>query len=280
MQSPQFSIITPSFRSSRWLQLCIASVADQSVALEHIVQDAGSDDGTLDWLPGDSRVIAHVENDCGMYDAVNRGLRRARGEIFAYINCDEQYLPGSLKKVWNFFQEHPKTQIVFADVIAVGEEGEFVCYRKVDIPTIAYTRAAVTLSTLTCATFFRRSVVEQYHLWFDSDYRTIGDADWVIRALQRRIPMGLLRDYTSVFTLTGANMNLGATAEREKAEFRQRVPRWLRAIKPILVAHHRMRRLLAGVYRQPPFDYSIYTNSNPQYRKHFRADRPTYVWPL
>jgi len=42
----QFSIITPSFRNSKWLQLCIPSVADQDVELEHIVQDAGSDDGT------------------------------------------------------------------------------------------------------------------------------------------------------------------------------------------------------------------------------------------
>src|SRR5947199_56837 len=56
----RFSIITPSYRSSRWLRLCIASVADQNVELEHIVQDAGSDDGTLDWLPQDRRVKAFV----------------------------------------------------------------------------------------------------------------------------------------------------------------------------------------------------------------------------
>src|SRR3954470_24912439 len=52
-----FSIITPSFRNSRWLKLCIASVADQQGAsFEHIVQDSCSDDGTGDWLPGDRRV--------------------------------------------------------------------------------------------------------------------------------------------------------------------------------------------------------------------------------
>src|SRR5688572_24196636 len=95
-----FSIITPSFRSSKWLQLCIPSVGDQQgVSLEHIVQDAGSDDGTLDWLPTDQRVQAYVEKDAGMYDAVNRGLRRAQGDFLAYINCDEQYLPGALQAV-------------------------------------------------------------------------------------------------------------------------------------------------------------------------------------
>src|SRR5437588_12782934 len=95
----RFSIITPSYRSSRWLKLCVASVADQGVELEHIVQDAGSDDGTLDWLPQDKRVKAFVENDQGMYDAVNRGLCRSTGDLLAYLNCDEQYLPGALAAV-------------------------------------------------------------------------------------------------------------------------------------------------------------------------------------
>jgi glycosyltransferase involved in cell wall biosynthesis len=48
----KFSIITPGFRNSRWLKLCIASVADQQgVEWEHIVQDSCSEDGTQDWLP-------------------------------------------------------------------------------------------------------------------------------------------------------------------------------------------------------------------------------------
>ena len=92
----KFSIVTPSFRNSRWLKLCIASVADQQgVEFEHIVQDSCSDDGTQDWLPRDRRVKAFIEKDSGMYDAVNRGYRRAQGDILAYLNCDEQYLPGT-----------------------------------------------------------------------------------------------------------------------------------------------------------------------------------------
>src|SRR5438045_1743636 len=118
-KQPQFSIVTPSFRNSEWLRLCVPSVADQATALEHIVQDAGSDDGTLDWLPGDTRVRAYIEKDAGMYDAVNRGLKHAQGDILAYLNCDEQYLPGALDKVRTFFDAHPEVQIVFGDVVVV-----------------------------------------------------------------------------------------------------------------------------------------------------------------
>ena len=127
----KFSIITPSFRNSPWLKLCVASVADQQgVDAEHIVQDAGSDDGTLDWLTHDPRVQAYVEKDNGMYDAINRGLRRARGELLAYLNCDEQYLPGALKTVSDFFDRHPGVDVVFGDCVVVDAAGRYVCERQ------------------------------------------------------------------------------------------------------------------------------------------------------
>src|SRR5947207_15737324 len=120
------SIVTPSFRNSEWLKLCIASVADQEgAAIEHIVHDSVSDDGTLEWLPQDKRVKAFVEKDSGMYDAINRGLARASGEIVAYLNCDEQYLPGTLKAVATFFDEHPRVDAVVADTIVTDTKGDY-----------------------------------------------------------------------------------------------------------------------------------------------------------
>jgi glycosyltransferase involved in cell wall biosynthesis len=120
----RFSIITPSFRNSRWLKLCIASVADQEIDHEHIVQDSCSDDGTQEWLPRDTRVQAFIEKDKGMYDAVNRGLQRAGGDILAYINCDEQYLPGALTRVADFFRRNPAVDVVFANNLIVDIRGE------------------------------------------------------------------------------------------------------------------------------------------------------------
>src|SRR5271169_5435610 len=115
----RFSVVTPSFRQSQWLKLCVASVADQGVEVEHIVQDSCSDDGTLDWLLTDPRVKAYAEKDAGMYDAVNRGLRRASGQILSYLNCDEQYLPGTLQEVENYFDHHPDVEMLFGDALVV-----------------------------------------------------------------------------------------------------------------------------------------------------------------
>jgi glycosyltransferase involved in cell wall biosynthesis len=272
-----FSIITPSFRNSEWLKLCVASVADQGVPVEHIVQDAGSDDGTLDWLTKDSRVKAFVEPDKGMYDAINRGLRRAQGDIVAYLNCDEQYLPGTLAIVEAFFATHPDVDVVFGDIVMVDADGNYVCHRKTEPPLLYHTWVC-HLSTLTCATFFRRRLVER-GLLFDASYRSGGDGEWMVRLLQQGIRMAALGKFTSVFTRTGANLGQAAVADEERARLRQTAPAWVRLLSPFWIAQHRVRRWLNGSYRQAPFDFQLYTKASPTIRVRREVKAPTFRCP-
>jgi len=273
----QFSIITPSFRASQWLKLCIPSVADQGVEFEHIVQDSVSDDGTLDWLPHDTRVKPFIEKDRGMYDAVNRGLRKAKGEILAYINCDEQYLPGGLSAVSEFFSQHPRVEIVFADAIITNPDGSFNCFRKTQIPWAAHAQVSI-LCTLTCSMFFRRSVIDKHKLFFSDAYRDLGDVDWVVRAIQQRIPMKHMRHYTSIFAETGDNMNLKPNAMRERKIVADQAPFWARKGKPLVEKAYQVSRFLQGGYFQKPLSYSIYTRASPDKRVTFNVAKPTPFW--
>jgi len=271
-----FSIITPSFRNSQWLKLCIASVADQGVRVEHIIQDAGSDDGTLDWLLQDKRINVFVEKDAGMYDAINRGLRRASGEIIAHLNCDEQYLPGALQAVEQYFAEHPEIEVVFADAVAVDSNGDYLSHRKMLVPRLWQTWT-FPLSTLTCATFFRRSIIDR-GLFFDTQWRIIGDGAWVLRLLHERVRMCILRRFTSAFTVTGQNLSLHPAHFGEVQRFYNTAPPGLRLLRPLILAHHRLRRLLNGVYSQPPFDYEIYTQASPNKRVLKHVSQPQFRW--
>jgi glycosyltransferase involved in cell wall biosynthesis len=272
-----FSVITPSFQNGTWLKLCLASVADQEVELEHLVQDAGSTDGTLDWLPGDGRAKTVVAPDQGMYDAINRGLRRAKGDILCHLNCDEQYLPGALRAVVAFFQAHPRAEVLFADAVVVDADGQYLWHRKSLVPRRFHT-AVLPLSTLTCATFFRRGVVEDRGLWFDPQWRYCGDSDWVDRLLAARVPMAVMRRFTSVFTHTGGNLSLHPNVQSEAARFHSRAPAGAKMLKPLVLAHHRMRRWIHGIYRQKPFGFSLYTRLDPQRRLERRVSRPTSRW--
>lgn len=273
----RFSIVTPSFRNSDWLKLCIASVADQGLAVEHIIQDAGSDDGTLDWLPQDSRVKAFVERDEGMYDAVNRGLRRTQGEILAYLNCDEQYLPGALAAVQDFFERNPGIDVLFADFVVMDGQGEYLFHRKVQTPLMHHTWVS-HLPTFTCATFFRRKLIFEQGLFFDPKLKAVGDGKWMLGLLQRRIPMAVLRRFTSAFTMTGANIGAKPDARREARELFNTAPLWVRKLTWVFILQHRLRRLAGGIYFQKPFSYAVYTRESPENRVVQNVTHPTFKW--
>ena len=273
----RFSIVTPSFRSSQWLRLCIASVADQQgVEWEHIVQDGGSDDGTQEWLPRDPRVRAFIEKDGGMYDAVNRGYRRASGEILAYLNCDEQYLPGGLKAVHDFFEANPRIEVALAGSLVTDAEGRYLCHRHLLVPHPWHVWFRFPI--LTSSVFIRRRVIQERGIFFDPRWRDLGDFHWVRALMAHRAPMAVCAAFTSVFTDTGENMNLKPNAIREKAETAAMTPAWLKASKPLWILHHRLRRLVAGHFSIKPVSYSIYTQASPDQRVTFEVQKPTAVW--
>ena len=273
----KFSIITPSFRHSHWLKLCVASVHDQAgVELEHLVQDAGSDDGTLDWLVHDPRVKAVVEKDDGMYDAINRGFRRASGDILAYLNCDEQYLPGALAAVQEFFEQHPKVEVALAGTIVVDKSGNYLCHRHSLLPHPWH--FWFRFSILTSAVFLRRKVIHERGIWFDTRWRALGDFHWIRALLQHHVPMAVFDHFTSVFADTGENLCLTPNAIREYDESLAMAPRCVRALRPVWIVHHRLRRLAAGHFFLKPTSYSIYTTHNPDRRTQFDVAKPTAVW--
>lgn len=272
----RFSIITPSFRSSQWLKLCIGSVADQGGELEHIVQDSCSDDGTQEWLGADKRVKAFVEKDSGMYDAVNRGLRRATGEILAYLNCDEQYLPGALQAVSDYFDCHPEIDVVFADTIVIDTQGDLICFRTASVPRRSHVMIS-HLPTYTCSTFFRRKVIDQGH-FFDTKWRSHGDSDWVCRLLQAGVQMGVLRQFTSVFTCLGSNLSQGTVAQRERDIMFAAAPQRARKLARFIIWRYRFSRLLAGGYARRSIGYSIYTLNSPEKRVSRHVASATGIW--
>jgi glycosyltransferase involved in cell wall biosynthesis len=277
MAAVKFSIVTPSFRNSNWLRLCIASVADQAgVECEHIVQDSCSDDGTQDWLPRDPRVKAFIEKDGGMYDAVNRGYRRATGDILAYLNCDEQYLPGALKAVRNFFDRHPQIEVALAGTIVTDGEGKYICHRHSMAPHPQHVWSRFPV--LTSSVFIRRRVIHKRGLFFDTRWRDLGDFHWVLALMKNKVPMKVFDHFTSVFADTGENMNLKPNAVREKAGTKAMTPRWVRMLKPVWIVHHRLRRLAAGHFALKPTNYSIYTLRSPEHRVQFEVLKPTAVW--
>ena len=120
------SIITPSFNQAPFLEQTILSVLDQDDCdIEHLVVDGGSTDGSVDMI----RRYAHrltwwvSEKDSGQAEAVNKGAARAHGEIIAWLNSDDTYLPGAVRAAVDVFKSHPDVVMVYGDMLAVEEHG-------------------------------------------------------------------------------------------------------------------------------------------------------------
>jgi glycosyltransferase involved in cell wall biosynthesis len=106
----RISIVTPSFNHARFIERTIRSVLEQrgDFDLDYRVIDGGSADGTLEILRRyEGRLTWTSEPDQGQVDAVNKGLRAAKGEVVGWLNSDDTLLPGALERVAQAFASHP-----------------------------------------------------------------------------------------------------------------------------------------------------------------------------
>ncbi len=271
------SIVTPSFRQPEWLTLAVASVADQEgVEVEHIIQDGGSDPEALAPIMTNPTVRMFREPDGGMYDAINRGFRRARGDICGYLNCDEQYLAGALAQVTEFFRAHSEVDVCFGDVILVDRHGQPLSYRRTVLPIRSHLQLA-HLNTPSCATFFRRHLLER-GFYFDPQWKAIGDLVWVDSMLRAGVRMRTLHQPLAAFTFTGENLGATPLSRKEGARWKGQ-PRFGRVRTAAAVALHRTRKALAGAYRSRPIDIALYTHESPRERQRRTAETVGFGWP-
>ena len=280
-QPSRFSVVTPSFGQLDWLELCVASVADQSdvAHVEHIICDAGSPGieefsvrALARFAPSETyRLVFQVEPDAGMYDAINKGLRQASGEICSYLNCDEQLLPGALGAAGEFLGAHPGVDVVFGDTILVDATGEALCYWRPYVPTAVHL-AGATLNTLSCSTFFRRSVLEDGH-FFDPQWKAVGDLVWVRGLLEARRAMACLPRPLAAFTFLGDNLGASRRAEEEFHATRRGQGG---AASRLL---HGLRKFLSGAYVRRRVGYDLFALSAPLRRQRYTHERLGWMWP-
>lgn len=115
MSTPRITLITPSFQQAAYLEECITSIHDQGYpALEHIVVDGGSTDGSAAIIERHAHRLAWwcSEKDQGQSHAINKGFAHATGDIFGWLNSDDALLPGALQRVAEAFTADPEL-IVF-----------------------------------------------------------------------------------------------------------------------------------------------------------------------
>jgi glycosyltransferase involved in cell wall biosynthesis len=120
------SIITPSYNQAAFLEHTIQSVLSQGIPeLEYIIVDGGSTDGSIDIIQKYADQLAWwvAEPDAGQADAINKGFRRATGEVVAWLNSDDLYAPGAIAQAVAVLEKNPDTGMVYGNAVSFDQDG-------------------------------------------------------------------------------------------------------------------------------------------------------------
>lgn len=215
MGNPLFSIITITFNAAATLPATLKSVEQQSFAdYEYLVVDGASTDGTVAIARASSAVTSVTsEPDRGLYDAMNKGLRRATGRYLIFLNAgDALHAPDTLQKIARSVEEtHP--DIVYGETALVDAQRTFIAMRRLQAPDVLSVKS-FRMGMLVCHQAFvvRRAIAPEY----DLHYRFSADYDWCIRCMQ------VAKTITNTHEILIDYLNEGVTTANRKASLRER----------------------------------------------------------
>lgn len=211
---PRITVVTPAYNSAELIDDCIASVLEQQYPnLEYIVVDGGSSDGTVDVVRRyEDRLRSWTsEPDNGQADALNKGFRRATGELVCWLNSDDFFYPGALEAAAKAYLADPNAPFLFGNGYRVDRGGRKLA-EFFPGGHVQFSREA-TIFGLNCvlqpATFILRSALErvgfldaELHYGFDTDLWIKLSALGRPRPIQRHLAAS--REYGETKTSTGS----------------------------------------------------------------------------
>lgn len=219
---PKISIITPSYNQGHFIKETIDSILNQNYPnLEYIVMDGGSTDNTVKILKSYGEKIDWIsKKDKGQTDAINKGIKKATGDIIAYINSDDAMLPNTLHTVAEYFNENLDAQWLTGDYFIVDAEG-----RKIQSFVATYKRflrnypnktvLSIANFIIQPSTFWRRSLTDEIGL-FREDLHYVMDFEYWMRAIEE-YPLHVLPNHFSLFRIHG-NSKGGALYKKQFAQ--------------------------------------------------------------
>jgi glycosyltransferase involved in cell wall biosynthesis len=180
----KLSIVTPCLNRAGFILDAVESVLVQDYEnVEHLVMDGGSTDGTLELLNSYPHLRVYSQPDEGIYDAMNKGVRRANGDVIGFLNSDDLYDPCIFNMVVEAFLAHPEIEALSggASILQMNSEGEWA--RLLEFPCVSQNELlsqATEGAPIFNAWFFRKTLVDRL-AGFDTRYLYVADRDFLIR---------------------------------------------------------------------------------------------------
>jgi len=177
---PLISVVIPSYNKAEFIEDAIRSVLAQDYPhKEVIIFDNCSTDGSGEIFQRYPSLHVFREPDKGQSDALNKGFAAARGDVVAWLNADDYFLPGTFARVAQYMVEHPEIDVLYGDYYWVDKQGNFIKELRLldfNLPMSIYCGMNIP-GTLA---FFRKRIFEEGH-YLDTSFRYLMDMEFVTR---------------------------------------------------------------------------------------------------
>ena len=253
MSRPLLSIVTPCLNGGATLPEALESVRSQGLgeAVEHIVVDGGSTDGTVETLRVAPGVHWESEPDRGLSDAMNKGVARATGEYIGWLNADDFYLEGGLSRVRDALTQNPGALWLSAPCLIVDGNGREIrrwvtTYKRFFLRR--YRRGTLLIQNYIAApaTFVRRDAILEAG-GFDERFRYSMDYDLWLRLAKREAPV-LLDEPVAAFRMAEGSLSMTGFSGQFR-EHAQNAREHGSDLPVAMVANQFVSRLIVLVYR-------------------------------
>jgi len=228
----KFSVITCTFRAEKTLQRTLDSVADQTCRrVEHLIIDGASDDATMDLArayqaktaeeDNDHEVILISEPDKGLYDAMNKGIKKATGDYIIFMNAGDTFAsPDTLELIAGSIGDGETLPgVLYGDTDIVNNDGHFVRHRRLQPPE-ELTWKSFRHGMLVCHQAFYARTDLARKTPYDTRYKYSADVDWCIRvmkeAAREQLPL------KNVGMVVAHYLDEGMTTANHKASLKER----------------------------------------------------------
>ena len=247
MKIPTLSVITPTYNSEEFVEDAILSVSrQQGVAAEQIIVDGASTDNTMAIVRRYPAVQSISEPDDGQSDAINKGFRRASGDLIGWLNADDYYLPGGLEAIALAALEHPEAEVIYGDCVFVDSGGRIVRSKvehEFDRSILMYFGCYIPSTS----TFFRRRIIDS-GLLLNCDYRVCMDFEYFARLAHAGFNFHYVPRFIAAFRWHGNNVSLKhlpqRAEERRLVQLRFGAAGHSDSALGVLANLHRAKRLL------------------------------------
>ncbi|MEM7760148.1 MAG: glycosyltransferase family 2 protein [Cyanobacteria bacterium P01_A01_bin.40] len=204
---PLVTIITVVYNNDIYIAETINSVINQSYSnIEYLIIDGGSTDDTLEIIKQYEDHIDYwiSESDRGLYDAMNKGLALATGEIIGILNSDDLYLPTTVEQVVQEYQKQQQPCVIYGSMYKFADEYQTVSLHQGDLSDRAFQNARILINHPTC--FVHRTLYENWG-GFNPEYEVGADRELMMRFHTHHATFINLRQPLAKFRLGGTTSN-------------------------------------------------------------------------